>query len=64
MSDSPPTSSFSSDSAVLITKALPSGLGDILSRSGPLLARHMAQRAAAMANVAEEAGPSAYILVS
>jgi hypothetical protein len=35
----------------------------IFSDSSRSLARHMAQRAAAVANVAEEAGPSAYVLV-
>jgi hypothetical protein len=44
-------------------KALVSIIWDILSRSGPLLACHMAQLAAAMANVAQEDGASACTLV-
>jgi hypothetical protein len=47
----------------MTAKALPSDHRDILSRSGRSLARHVAQLAAAMANVAHGAGPSAYILV-
>jgi hypothetical protein len=47
-----PRASAASESAVLVTKAPLSIIWDILSRSGPLLARHMAHLAAAMANVA------------
>jgi hypothetical protein len=50
--DFQPVSSLSYDSAVLTAIALPSDLWAILSSSSPLLARHMAQLAAAVANVA------------
>jgi hypothetical protein len=61
LSDGPLVSSFSSNSAVPI--ALLSIIWSVLTRSGSLLARHMAQRAAAMANVAWEAGASAHVLL-
>jgi hypothetical protein len=61
--DGPPAVRFRSDFAVLVMNALLSLIWDTLSPSSRSLARHMAQLAAAVANVAYEAGPSAFILV-